>query len=320
MSFGERLKTVRNSLELNQDQFGKKLGLSTPHISKLERNAVPPTEIFIKAVCLMWGINEEWLRHGTGNMKNPFREIEKHLDGEDALRKELRRASVKATQAIRLENVFLPGFFSLAWVEELLTSPDAENIRYLLNAILVEWQARDAKERLRLEIRLEDCIPDYEKLKKQLRAEFEQRKTRNDQRLEDTSSHVYENTPQFSIPVVGRAAAGMPIEMIESHGDSLGINGDAKARPGDFAVIASGDSMTGVGIHDGDHVIIRPHPTVENGQIALVAIGDGSTIKRFYRDENGIRLVPANDDCETQYYSTDDDIRVLGKYVCSVHI
>lgn len=120
-----------------------------------------------------------------------------------------------------------------------------------------------------------------------------------------------------SIPVVGRAAAGLPIEMIVDYGDLLAVNG-ADVRYGDFAVIADGDSMVNVGIHHGDRVIIRPQPSVENGQIALVAIENGSTIKRFYKEARGYRLVSENPKFPDQRLPISADIRVLGKFIKTV--
>jgi SOS-response transcriptional repressors (RecA-mediated autopeptidases) len=116
------------------------------------------------------------------------------------------------------------------------------------------------------------------------------------------------------VPVVGRAAAGEPIEMIEDYDDPLKLS-DPKVRPGDFAVIASGNSMTGIGINDGDRVIIRPCPTVDNGTIALVAVGDGSTIKRFFKTDASIELRPENPTHKTQHYYMYDDIRILGRFI-----
>lgn len=118
----------------------------------------------------------------------------------------------------------------------------------------------------------------------------------------------------ISIPVVGRAAAGLPIEMIEEHDGSLSID-DTHVMYGDFAVVADGDSMIDAGIQDGDRVIIRPQPKVENGELALVAIGGGSTIKHFFITNEGFKLVPANSQYETQYYSKDTDVRILGKVI-----
>ena len=123
---------------------------------------------------------------------------------------------------------------------------------------------------------------------------------------------------RLMIPVVGRSAAGLPIEMIEVPEDPVYINGETRIQPGDFAVIAAGDSMIGVGISDGNKCIIRPQNCVENGQIALVAVGDSSTIKRFFMDEDGFRLVPCNPDSPVQNYPPDASIRVLGRLISVV--
>lgn len=117
------------------------------------------------------------------------------------------------------------------------------------------------------------------------------------------------------LPVVGRSAAGLPILMIETQDDAVSADDDTQARPGDFVVIADGDSMVDAGIHNGDNCIIRPQESVENGQIALVAIGDGSTIKRFYKDNDGFRLMPCNDAYPVQHYGMDAPIRILGRFV-----
>ena len=122
------------------------------------------------------------------------------------------------------------------------------------------------------------------------------------------------NVESISVPVVGRAAAGDPIEMIEDPDDALMLD-DPKVKPGDFAVIAAGDSMIEEGIKDGDRVIIRPCPEVEDGEIALVAVEDGSTIKRFYKTPTGYKLIPANSAYQPQLYGPDADIRVLGRFI-----
>ncbi|NCB52437.1 MAG: XRE family transcriptional regulator [Clostridia bacterium] len=116
------------------------------------------------------------------------------------------------------------------------------------------------------------------------------------------------------VPVIGRSAAGIPIEMIEDSGDPL-EDDDPRIRPGDFAVIAAGDSMIDAGINDGDRVIIRPCPCVENGTIALVAVADGSTIKRFYKTDLGYKLVPANSAYNPMLYTPDAEIRILGRFI-----
>jgi repressor LexA len=124
-------------------------------------------------------------------------------------------------------------------------------------------------------------------------------------------------TATTQIPMLGRAAAGTPIEMIVTY-DAFDINTDTATRPGDFAVQAVGDSMIDADIRDGDLCIIRPQPTVENGEIALVSVDDGSTIKRFYKDDDSVRLVPCNPSHRTQLYDSHTEIRVLGKFIRTV--
>ncbi len=123
---------------------------------------------------------------------------------------------------------------------------------------------------------------------------------------------------KLKIPVMGRSAAGTPMEMIEVPETPIAINGEACIQAGDFAVIAVGDSMVEAGIHDGDKCVIRPQEWVENGQIALVAVEDGSTIKKFFKDDDGFRLVPCNHAHPIQHYSCDAPIRVLGRFISIV--
>lgn len=123
---------------------------------------------------------------------------------------------------------------------------------------------------------------------------------------------------KLKIPVMGRSAAGLPMEMIEVPEAPVAINGETYIQAGDFAVIAVGDSMVEAGIHDGDKCVIRPQEWVENGQIALVAVEDGSTIKKFFKDDDGFRLVPCNHAHPIQHYSCDASIRVLGQFISVV--
>ncbi|MEN6596031.1 MAG: S24 family peptidase, partial [Clostridiaceae bacterium] len=123
-----------------------------------------------------------------------------------------------------------------------------------------------------------------------------------------------------TLPVLGRAAAGEPKGMVELSGEELLARNDQDhiIQPGDFIVIADGDSMVDCGIHDGDYCVFHHTPTVENGQIALVAVGDGSTIKRFYKEETGFRLVACNPNHPDQNYPPDADVRVLGHFIKAI--
>lgn len=96
------------------------------------------------------------------------------------------------------------------------------------------------------------------------------------------------------VPVVGCIAAGHPLEAIEVEGGSVVVP-QAMARPGAFALRVRGSSMVDDHILDGDLVIVAPQPRVDNGEVAVVLLEDGTaTLKRVYREKGRVRLQPAN--------------------------
>ena len=129
-------------------------------------------------------------------------------------------------------------------------------------------------------------------------------------------SNVYPISTQ-SLPVLGKIACGEPIYMNEEK--EVYTQKGTKIRA-DYIVIAKGDSMTGARINDGDIVFIRRQPTVENGEIAAVAIGDTATLKRFYyyREQSMIILRACNPAYEDLVYVGEalEEVKVLGKAVC----
>lgn len=85
----------------------------------------------------------------------------------------------------------------------------------------------------------------------------------------------------------------------------------------DFAVRCKGDSMTGARIMDGDLVFIRKQPTVENGEIAAVLVGEEATLKRFYQYGDTVVLRAENPSFKELTFSGAalDDIQIMGKAV-----
>lgn len=94
-----------------------------------------------------------------------------------------------------------------------------------------------------------------------------------------------------SFPVLGSVSCGKPVLMTEERSVQIDAADDLRA---DFVLIARGDSMIGARIHDGDVVFIRKQETVDNGQIAVVAIDDEATLKRFYKYDDLIVLRAEN--------------------------
>lgn len=117
-----------------------------------------------------------------------------------------------------------------------------------------------------------------------------------------------------SFPVLGNVSCGEPVFMAEEKDVYIDAENDIKA---DFVLIAKGDSMIGARIHDGDIVFVRSQPTVENGEIAVVAIDDEATLKRFYRYHDLIVLRAENPAYKDMEFRSEDgkEIRILGKAV-----
>ena len=96
------------------------------------------------------------------------------------------------------------------------------------------------------------------------------------------------------VPVVGRIPAGQPIEAIEHQYRTLPVSKDLLRGHDAYALKVEGQSMVEVGILDGDYVIVRKQETADDGDIVVALIGDEATLKRLYRENDGVRLEPAN--------------------------
>ncbi len=121
-----------------------------------------------------------------------------------------------------------------------------------------------------------------------------------------------QHAPSLSLPLVGNITAGVPIlatEVIEEH---LNVPTSMFRVSPDFLLRVIGDSMTGAGIFDGDLVAVQNTDAAHDGDIVIALIGDEATVKYFYRDPDGVRLMPAN---ERYQPIVSPDIQVLGKVV-----
>lgn len=95
-------------------------------------------------------------------------------------------------------------------------------------------------------------------------------------------------------PLLGRVAAGAPIYAEQNCEEVLPLPIDIAGPEGSFALTVRGESMIEDGILDGDIVVVRPQQTARNGETVVVMVEDEATVKRFYREEDRIRLQPAN--------------------------
>lgn len=118
------------------------------------------------------------------------------------------------------------------------------------------------------------------------------------------------------LPVMGRIAAGTPIEAISEPSHNVAVPGQMVAGQGHhYALEVKGDSMIDAGINDGDVVVIREGPTAENGDIVVALIeGHEATLKRFRRKGNMIALEAANPAYETRMLP-EGQVKVQGRLV-----
>ena len=123
---------------------------------------------------------------------------------------------------------------------------------------------------------------------------------------------VYAN----EIPVMGRIAAGVPIEAISEISHNVAVPGQILRGGGDhFALEVKGDSMINAGINDGDVVVIKETNRAMNGDIVVALIEDQeATLKRFFVRGEAIALEAANPAYETRTFPQ-EKIKVQGRLV-----
>ncbi len=125
-----------------------------------------------------------------------------------------------------------------------------------------------------------------------------------------------ENAYANEIPVMGRIAAGVPIEAISEISHNVAVPGQILRGGGDhFALEVKGDSMINAGINDGDVVVIKETNRAMNGDIVVALIEDQeATLKRFFVRGEAIALEAANPAYETRMFSH-EKIKVQGRLV-----
>ena len=121
------------------------------------------------------------------------------------------------------------------------------------------------------------------------------------------------NSAIVQLPLLGRIAAGTPIEALSDPSSYMDVPAGLVAGGEHFALEIVGDSMVEAGIHDGDTVIIRRSETATSGEIVVALIEDSeATLKTFRREAGRVALEPANSAYETRYFST-DKVRIQGR-------
>jgi repressor LexA len=119
----------------------------------------------------------------------------------------------------------------------------------------------------------------------------------------------------IAVPVMGRIAAGTPIEAIQTRSHVINMPPDLLSAGEHFALEVRGDSMIEAGILDGDIALIRKSEAAETGDIVVALIDDEeATLKRFRRRGASIALEPANPSYEVRILPP-NRVRIQGKLV-----
>jgi repressor LexA len=119
----------------------------------------------------------------------------------------------------------------------------------------------------------------------------------------------------IAVPMMGRIAAGTPIEAIQTRSSTINVPTDLLTTGDHFALEVRGDSMIDAGILDGDTVLIKKTENADTGDIVVALIDDEeATLKRFRRRGASIALEPANTTHEVRILPP-NRVRIQGKLV-----
>lgn len=119
-----------------------------------------------------------------------------------------------------------------------------------------------------------------------------------------------------AVPIVGSIACG---QLVTPDTNPEGYADLPEGVSADFALQCKGDSMNPTFI-DGDLVLIRQQPEVENGQIAAVGVDGETTLKRIYKTDSGFMLVPDNPAFTPMIFQAVDNFTVFGRAVGYVRL
>ena len=120
-------------------------------------------------------------------------------------------------------------------------------------------------------------------------------------------------TKRFEFPLLGKVAAGKPIEAVESY-DVIEVPPSMIGGGDHFVLEVKGFSMQEEGIMDGDFVVVRKQSTAERGETVVALINNEATVKKYYKNNDHVELRPAHEGMES-ILVREGDLRIEGKVV-----
>jgi len=136
-------------------------------------------------------------------------------------------------------------------------------------------------------------------------------KEKNRKRAIEVISPV--ETKRFEFPLLGKVAAGKPIEAVEDI-SAIEVPPSMVGTGDHFVLQVNGDSMKEDGIVEGDFVVVRKQPTAESGETVVALINNEATIKKYYKKKDHVELRPAHTGMESIRVK-EGNLRIEGKVV-----
>ena len=119
---------------------------------------------------------------------------------------------------------------------------------------------------------------------------------------------------RVKVPIIGEVAAGNPILAEQRFEGEMILDASLVRHPHCYLLKVRGDSMIDAHVCDGDLILVQPQPEARNGDIVVVLIESDVTLKRFFKHQGYVELVPENPHMASIILTPDmGDIRVLGK-------
>jgi repressor LexA len=126
---------------------------------------------------------------------------------------------------------------------------------------------------------------------------------------------VRSSVGNLGIPVLGRIRAGLPVEADENIEGYIPLQDFLATSSGGFFLIVEGESMKDKGILHGDYAFIQPQQDISSGQIGAFRLNGEVTLKIFRKTDDGVFLIPANEEFEPIRVNESDRFEIIGRFV-----
>lgn len=121
---------------------------------------------------------------------------------------------------------------------------------------------------------------------------------------------VLEQNLGITLPLLGLVQAGYPLQVFDTS-EHIEVP-LSYARGNNYVLRVRGDSMLGDQIREGDYIIVRDTQTASRGELVIAYVNNEATLKRYYPEDNHIKLHPSNPEFEIIHVTPEDDFRIGG--------